>query len=162
MNKSGKTRNSGGKLNRSEIVSLRLDPRLRYLTDLAARTQRRTTSGFIEWAIGESLKKIELSYDSDTDVHFTLDSESEWLWDVDEADRFIKLAGSYPNLLTHVEQILYKLIIENGFLFEYKGGALQTVEKQKLRKYWNDLKSVVNEDMSLSDLLTKIEGDKNG
>jgi len=39
------------------------------------------------------------------------------LWDVDEADRFVKLALNYPDLLTHDEQVLWKLIQENGNLW---------------------------------------------
>ena len=37
MRKSG-----GGKLSRSETVTVRLDPKLRYLAELAARIHRRT------------------------------------------------------------------------------------------------------------------------
>lgn len=48
----------GSKLNRSETVTIRLDPRLNYLTDLAARCQRRTKSSFIEWVIKETLKDL--------------------------------------------------------------------------------------------------------
>jgi hypothetical protein len=41
----------GGKLSRSETVTVRLDPKLRYLAELAARLHRRTLSSYIEWAI---------------------------------------------------------------------------------------------------------------
>ena len=34
----------GGKLSRSETVTVRLDPKLRYLAELAARIHRRTLS----------------------------------------------------------------------------------------------------------------------
>ena len=51
-----KRRGGGGKLARSETVTVRLAPKLRYLAELAARKQRRTLSSFIEWAIEETLE----------------------------------------------------------------------------------------------------------
>ena len=61
MEKTAKNRGGGGgKLNRSETVTIRLDPKLRYLTELAARKHRRTVSSFIEWAIESMLDKVVL------------------------------------------------------------------------------------------------------
>src|SRR3984893_10930000 len=103
-------RGGGGKLARSETVTVRLDPKLRYLAELAARKQRRTLSSFIEWAIEESLKSIHLSEDEYSTSAASVAAE---LWDVDEPDRFAKLALRYPDMLTHDEQILWKLVREN-------------------------------------------------
>jgi hypothetical protein len=48
---------------------VRLDPKLRYLAELAARKQRRTVSSFIEWTIEEALKNIYLhDYEGDDAV----------------------------------------------------------------------------------------------
>jgi hypothetical protein len=109
----------GGKLSRSETVTVRLDPKLRYLAELAARKQRRTLSSYIEWAIEDSLKSVLLhqgtGYQGDYDV--SIAGEMGHLWDVDDADRFAKLALRYPDLLTHEEQVRWKLIRENGLLW---------------------------------------------
>src|SRR4051794_21564371 len=60
----------GAKLNRSETVTVRLDPKLNYLCELAARAQRRTKSSFIEWAVADSLRNVILpevySWDEDS------------------------------------------------------------------------------------------------
>ena len=113
---SQKPRRGGGKLSRSETVTVRLDPKLRYLAELGALKQRRTLSSFIEWAIEDSLDRIALreptAYGSTT-----IATEAEFLWDVDAPDRFAKLALRYPELLSHTEQKLWKLIRENGFLW---------------------------------------------
>ncbi|MDR2330278.1 MAG: hypothetical protein LBE58_11805, partial [Comamonas sp.] len=85
----------GGKLSRSETVTVRLDPKLRYLAELAARRQRRTVSSYVEWAIEDSLKHISLNVNSSG----VLAEEAEALWDVDEADRFARLALRHPDLL---------------------------------------------------------------
>ena len=164
----------GSKLNRTQMVTLRLDPRLRYLTDLAARTQRRTTSGFIEWAIEEAIDNLELRYDSVNDEKYTLGSESYWLWDVDEADRFVKLAGRYTNLLTHDEQILWKIILDADFLCNLKyvvpappglppiPPTEPRLDSRLLRKYWNDLKLVAKREMTIESLSEKFSGQENG
>jgi len=95
----------GGKLSRSEIVTVRLDPKLRYLAELAARKQRRTLSSFIEWAIEQSLAEVKLTERS------TIADEAPALWDVDECDRFIKLALHDEGLLNYREQVLWKHLL---------------------------------------------------
>jgi hypothetical protein len=69
------------------------------------------------------------------------------LWDVDEADRFVKLAFRYPELLTHDEQILWKLIRENGYVWRGRFNperqwtwtvAEGSLVHENLRKHWDD------------------------
>lgn len=115
MTEQERRKGGGSKLSRSETVTVRLDPKLRYLAELAARKQRRTLSSYIEWAIEESLRHAPLELQGDYEV--TISSMAGTLWDVDDADRFVKLAVRYPELLTHDEQILWKLIRENGYVW---------------------------------------------
>ena len=104
-------------------MTVRLDPKLRYLAELAARKQRRTVSSFIEWAIEESLKQILLCDDATT-VNRTLAGRANELWDVDEADRFAKLALRFPHMLTHDEQLVWKLVCEiSSFWRRYANGT---------------------------------------
>ncbi len=149
MTEEERRKGGGGKLSRSETVTVRLDPKLRYLAELAARLHRRTLSSYIEWAIKASL---DTEVVRPTHLHsleassHTIGSEAEFLWDVDDADRFAKLALRYPHLLTHEEQVLWKLIRENGFLWKgfYAGPRLQwtwTEDEdsfifQRLREHW--------------------------
>ncbi len=152
-----KRKGGGGKLTRTETVTVRLDPQLRYLADLAGRLHRRTLSSYIEWAIknaldDEPIRPVWLK-GSEVSDH-TIGSETEYLWDVDESDRFAKLALRYPSLLTHDEQILWKLIRENGFL--WRGRYLKTTGEweweikdgdlvlERLRKDWGKFTAVAN------------------
>jgi len=52
--------NKTQKLGRSEVVTIRLDPRLKFGAKMAAAKCRRTLSSFAEWAIAEALKKQDL------------------------------------------------------------------------------------------------------
>lgn len=141
----------GGKLGRSETVTVRLDPKLRYLAEIAARKQRRTLSSFIEWAIEDALQRVMVQEGSDQFSRSIADDASD-LWDVDEPDRFVKLALRYPDLLTHEEQICWKLIKENGLLWR---GAHRGPNKRwqwdiredgmifdRLRDHWDKFKAV--------------------
>jgi hypothetical protein len=153
-----KARTGGAKLARSETVTVRLDPRLRYFAELAARTQRRTLSSFVEWAIEQSLSNICLE-DSKGDFREpSIAGVMPSLWDVDEADRFAKLALRYPETLLHEEQVLWKLIRENGCLWKGQFDqntnqwtwrvSLENLVFERLRKYWDALCSVAYDDGS--------------
>jgi hypothetical protein len=150
LSKAGK-RGGGGKLSRTETVTVRLDPKLRYLAELAARKQRRTLSSFVEWAIEENLKTVHLSEDESESIA----NMAAFLWDVDEPDRFVRLALLYPDMLTHDEQVLWKLIIENGYLWKGKRDKegewtwsmrADDLIIERLREYWNGFKMVAYED----------------
>lgn len=109
----------GSKLSRSEITTIRLDPKLKYLADLAARKQRRTLSSYIEWAIEDSLSRFMLR---EGEYEKPIGAQTEELWDVDAADRLARLAIRYPELLTHSEQLVWKLVKENGFFWKGRFG----------------------------------------
>lgn len=112
----------GGKLNRSETVTVRLDPKLNYLCELAARAQRRTKSSFIEWAVAEALGSVilpEVKEQEGFDFRdVTLKEWSSTLWQVDEPDRIISLALNAPALLNHEEQLVWRLVRENGYFWK--------------------------------------------
>lgn len=153
---------SGSKLTRSETVTVRLDPKLRYLAELAARKQRRTLSSFIEWAIEDSLGRVEIYLGSgyNNDPSRSVADESNQLWDVDEADRFCKLAQHYPELMTHDEQRLWKLIKELDCSITGEKGE-QTWRLfidgrpiyPAIRKLWDSLQDYLNGDLNNEELL---------
>ncbi len=91
---------------RTETIGFRLEPKLRFAAELAARKQRRSLSSFIEWAVDEAMDSVVLDSDSQVTVRQALKD----VWDPDEADRFVKLAAKYPELLNHEEERLWKCI----------------------------------------------------
>ena len=160
-----KRKAGGGKLSRSETVTVRLDPKLRYLTELAALKQRRTVSSFIEWAIEDSLGRVYLQEGGyGNDLGTSVADVAAKLWDVDDADRFVKLALTYPDLLTHEEQKRWKLIRENGFL--WRGNYSKNSGKwtwqvaegylrfDQLRAHWDDFCAVARGEASRDTLPT--------
>lgn len=160
MAEEAERRKGGGKLSRSETVTVRLDPKLRYLAELAARRQRRTVSSYIEWAIEDSFKRFSL----DLNGNGTLAEEAEALWDVDDADRFARLALLHPDLLTHDEQVLWKIVRDNGWLWRGQHAGTDrewtwTVKKEsllfdRLRQHWAKFCAVAEGSASPKELPT--------
>lgn len=158
-------RGGGGKLLRTETVTVRLDPKLRYLTELAARKHSRTVSSYIEWRLKASLDSEDVR-PVNTPAHVsapeTIGSEGEYLWDVDEADRFAKLALRYPHLLTHEEQVRWKLIRECPGLWRgrYFGDPEEwawsikedSLLVERLRTHWLEICSVADGEASVNTL----------
>ena len=68
------------------------------------------------------MSRVYLAYDPSTSSD-TLKDVANALWDVDETDRFVKLALHYPDLLGHEEQRLWKLIRECGFVARQLPGS---------------------------------------
>ena len=157
-----KRRGGGSDLVRSETVTVRLDPKLRYLASLAARKQRRTLSSFIEWSIEETLKQVVLgNYDPNEKGELSVADQAETLWDVDEADRFVKLAANHPEMLNHHEQVVWKLVRESGYLWrgrKDKSGTwqwktkLQSMKFEELRETWELLNKVAADEEDRSKL----------
>lgn len=150
-------RKGGAKLSRSETVTVRLDPKLNYLCELAARAQRRTKSSFIEWAVAESLATVEIpdmvSFDftSGEESSVSIQQKSQVLWHVDEPDRLVALAMHAPSLLNHEEQLIWRNIKENGFIWKGKynsqGDWTWVVDddnliRDRLRDHWEVFKAV--------------------
>jgi predicted transcriptional regulator len=144
------TPNEAGK-RRSATVSVRLDPKLRYLAEIAARKQRRTVSSFIEWAIEDSLNRVAI-WEGANGASRSVHDAATQLWDVDECDRFAKLAFHYPDLLTHQEQVIWKLVRENGYFWKgtldnptktFTWYPVETALKNwQLREWWTTLNQV--------------------
>ncbi len=161
-----KVKGGGSKLSRSETVSVRLDPKLRFAAELAARKHRRTLSSFIEWAVEEATQRVPLSIpDHQGETDYAYDA-IEKVWDVDEADRFAKFALEFPFLLTHEEEVLWKLICENGYVWkgrfidnEIRGVSewrwktkIESLIFKRLRENWEVFNSVAKGDSPESDL----------
>jgi hypothetical protein len=126
-----------GRLARSEVATLRLDPKLLYSVELAARKQRRTISSYLEWAAERSLDQIRLT-DSTGSSHSIADEIGQ-LWDVDEVQRFVNLASRHPELLTHDEQMVWERIKDDPYVWPRRGGEqpLANLNIRKLRALWD-------------------------
>ncbi|MDD0814258.1 Arc family DNA-binding protein [Curvibacter sp. HBC28] len=135
-----------------DAVSVHLDPKLRYLAEIAARKNRRTLASHIEWAVEISLREVVIyagsGYNGDHSI--SVAERANDLWDVDESERFIKLAIRHPELLTLEEQERWKMLSDadllaparlrnpNG-LVAWNFGRLDDAVYPTIRRIWPDL-----------------------
>ena len=165
MSGTRRPKRAGGQLARSETVTIRLDPQMRYLAEIAGRVHRRTMSSYIEWAIIESFSNIQLPGATQS-----LAELASALWDVDEPDRFVILAHRFPQLLTHDEQKRWKLIRENGALWRgmysspsqgsrwtWDPNDVESLVLPKLRKHWESFVAAASSDTPKEPLPTWYE-----
>jgi hypothetical protein len=136
-----------------------LDEKLRYLAELASRKHRRTISSFIEWAIAISLDRVWLN-EGQPEERISVNDAAPQLWDIDPADRLVKLAFRYPELLNHEEQVMWKLICSRNIFWKGQRNAGQEwkiktsneskVSLHNLRNYWETLGQIARGEKSAS------------
>lgn len=146
---------------RAETTSIRLDPRLRYLSELACRKQRRSLNSFIEFAIESTLNIVNVDEGGYNEAPITFGSIADELWDVDGPDRFAKLGLRYPELLNYDEQVLWKLIREMPGLWRgrydkhdnwYWEVTKATLNFGRLREHWDLLRKIARKEAHKTDL----------
>ncbi|MGH8658508.1 MAG: hypothetical protein ACREV4_08555 [Gammaproteobacteria bacterium] len=117
---------------------MRLDPSLRWAVELAARKQRRTVSGFLEWAAALALHEVEI------EEKLSAKTASDKTFDALEPDRLMRLALRFPELLNHDEQVIFKFVKEMpAFWREANGRA--GLNLTLVRACWELLQRVPDE-----------------
>lgn len=145
----------GGKLSRSEVVTVRLDPKLRYMAELAARKQRRTLSSFIEWSIEQSLKEV-LVVNASKGERSNLAEMAESLWDVSSPKRLVKLAQKCPELLNYKEERIWRLVDEWKALFDFYENGSRRFRWELLDSLWKEFEQYGDEEITEKDLGWKV------
>jgi hypothetical protein len=140
---------------RTEVFALRLDPKLKYLAEVGARTQRRSLANFVEWAIEQALAQVRLRKKDGQETGNTVADAVSDLWALDESDRLINLALNYPELMSYDEQLIWRTICTHSVFNSALGCASNFkqkdfIERYLIRKCWAELKGY-----SLNDGTTK-------
>jgi hypothetical protein len=168
MGMTGKKGAGGGaKTSRSETVSVRMDPRLRYLAEIAARVQRRTLSSFIEYAVDDALKRVFMPTDQTRvrggvalDEPVPVADAAGTIWDFDDPGRLALLARRYPQLLTFEETRTWMLFLEvlkrtSGPHKELAGQA--SAETDLLRQHWDLLTTAAEAGTPVAEVAAEIQ-----
>ena len=99
----------GGKQNKSETMTVRLDPKLRFSIELASRNDRRTASNIIEIALMQYLSPLTLAPWLKPEESIKLSDLVDQVWDIDNADRLLNLKRIAPWALSPDEERCLKL-----------------------------------------------------
>jgi Protein of unknown function (DUF1778) len=97
---------------RSDVLNMRIDPKLKYLADVAASYKGKTLSEFIEDALRHALTSEAMLDDEATPGTAFVSKQAlpiwnEGLWDEDEATRLFNLAVFDPDLLRGARKKLW-------------------------------------------------------
>ena len=93
------------------------------------------------------MRVVLRDFDEDGKESASISDQAEDLWDVDEPERLVKLAINFPELLTHHEQKVWKLVRDNGCLWngeEDETGTWrwqvseESLMPERLSMYWED------------------------
>lgn len=155
---------------RTEVFAMRLDPKLKYLAEVAARKQRRSLANFIEWSLEQALGAVKLVEGDDFNGQYnrTVLDEASKLWDLEPSDRLIKLAENYPELLSYEEQLIWKAIFDVSAYETYKDadgktqfnhydfvdgtGSDKKVDREAVQECWPQLVGYAEGTVSIEEL----------
>jgi hypothetical protein len=124
----------------------------------------------IEWAIEKAVSEESVKLYGNGNYLSALDAMKN-VWDVDDADRFVKFAAEFPELLNFEEEQLWKLIRNTPYFFkEVKrkhepnthlswSVSSTNIWLQRVRDYWALLNEIVAGEQN-SDKLPRIPDDE--
>jgi hypothetical protein len=145
---SRKAHDKRGKWHRTEVITLRLTPQLRFLVELATLAKGQTVSRFVEEAVTKALREVQLR-----ESGVTLEQIAVAVWDPLEPDRFVKLALRYPEFLNFEQQVLWKLIVECDALWSLDAQQRRNIGPEAgtacdfplLRAHWDAFKQAARD-----------------
>lgn len=155
----------GSKLNRTELVQVRIDARLRFLAEIASKAQIRTLSSFIESSMEKQLHEVSITHlISNTDFfekneagQITVTEFGKKIWDTDNLIRFIRLAQNAPIFLTADEQEIWDAICNQPCFWIHSPTSNERVPFIKLiRSMWDELELVEIQGLNLQTLKEKL------
>ncbi|HHF0608842.1 TPA: hypothetical protein ACPH4Z_002200 [Pseudomonas aeruginosa] len=136
-------------------VSLRVDPSIKYAIDIAARVQKRTVTGVVEWSVEKALTTVQMPVDfmvlneqltpEMPEPQSVIEAVKERLWSPDEAIRLVRLAFEYPSLLTFEEGLIWESIRLSPPFWRFTPRVITEASPWKnarldvLLKYWPKL-----------------------
>lgn len=100
---------------KTETLTLRLDPKMKFAIELLARDQKRTLAGVIEWAVQKALNGQEVTTGTGKG---TLQQLVDRVWSPDDLERIIYLGAYAEHLLNHEESCQWQVIKSNPVLFK--------------------------------------------
>ena len=137
----------GGKLGRNEVLQTRLDIELRYETEMAARSAKRTISSVIEIALERYVKEfvITIPRGVEPSLEVPLPQFVKSIWDDNEVVRFLNLAQAAPSLLSPEEKQIWSILNAEPYFWRTSStsGKLEPYI-DLIKRMWNTLQ-VINE-----------------
>jgi hypothetical protein len=140
---------------KTEALTLRLDPKVRFLIDLLARQKRQSVTGVIESAVEAYASNFLVEADlwneeagKEIPTTVSLYKLSQELYSTDDSFRFMMLVWRCPSLLSYEEVRLRETIYKSTFLWDKypnSENVIDDINTDLLREHWVDLLKHVDE-----------------
>lgn len=132
-----------GTVQRSEVVNVRMKPKLRFGLELIARANSAKTTEAVEIAIQQALTSIKvLTATRDGATLKALEDIVELTWAKDEVGRFLNLALNCPLLLLEKELDLLNRILADPRLSTEDNSTIDLmgarISEARLREHWDE------------------------
>ena len=148
-------KHGGGKLKKSEVVQVRLDPMLRMAAELAANTERRTLSAFIEMAVDRAVKQCFVTTVGEN-LPVTAWKVAQECWSAEPAWRLNTLYGMYPDLLTIREKTMMEGVIFLGKIAAWGQERIDPVDIVLAGNGWDELCQYADGEISFDELFNRL------
>lgn len=143
---------------KTEALTLRLDPKVRFLIDLIARQKRQSITGVIESAIEVYATNFYIeaelwdeATEEDTKQEVSLYKLSKEIYSTDDSFRFMMLVWTCPRLLSYEEVRLKETIYASELFWDgypNSDSSRSDIDTDVLREHWVDLLAHVEEHKS--------------
>lgn len=149
----GRKKGGGGKLNRSEIIQARLDPKLHMAAEIMARSERRTLSSFIEKTIEQSARDTNVKRNlkflwwlenheqyyvgKKTFDEVTVEEAVQDIADEHEAVRFVRFGMYFPELMNIDEKKMYHDIVYTCYFWAHYPYRVEDNNGKFIKTEWS-------------------------
>lgn len=143
---------------KKEVLSVRLDPKLKYQLEIATRLSNSSMTEFVSDAISKAIQVTPLEIDDltieteDGEVMFFPQSTvryfmevSEKIWHPKEYGRLLKLSSCAPKALSYEEQKIINVLSSNKQLYikdKTKDATFDNINFDAIESNWEDIKAV--------------------
>lgn len=134
---------------KTESLTLRMDPKIKFLIEVISRVRRQSITGVVEAAMEETAFDLEVPYFDEGKVEaHALGAIFSEIWSTDESELFINMCFHLPTLMTYEEQRLWETIkISPAFhdkpsatvVTDWKIDGVGKLDKGMIRMFWQDL-----------------------
>lgn len=127
---------------KTEALSIRIDPRLRFGLELMARQQRRSVTGVVEWAIDVALNS-EPAAEVWGREPVSFAELLRVVWHPNEAERLVNLAQNFPGLLTYEESRMWEVINRSPDFWDDPDSPHRSVQRDVLFDQWEKVAPLI-------------------
>lgn len=115
---------------KTETLTLRLEPKLKFLIELISRMKRQSITGVVESAVEDLAFGLDVSFhDNGTTEPLAMVNALANIWSTDESERFLNFCYHLPHLMTYEDQRVWETIKVSPVFFEAKKSKASTPRK---------------------------------